>query len=151
MPPNPARPESDRSEAALPKRVFIEADVLTALEPARDRRHDPRPVIAPGASDAVRLLGESHDVVVIAARPLGDIPELRTMSTASAIPESFPSGSWYVTNDEAWCEGERPTGLRSILVGPRRPPARRPTLRCDLEARDIAAAVMEILVRETMA
>ena len=151
MPNQPKSAASGRTEAAAQKRVFIDSDVLTALEPAPDRRHDARRVIGSGVADAVRLLRESHDVVVITSRPLADIAELRTLPTAVTIPDGFPAGSWYITSDESWCEGERPAGLRSILVGPRRPPARRPTLRCDFEARDMAAAVMEILVRETMA
>jgi hypothetical protein len=131
--------------------VFVDAGVLTVIEPAPDRRHDGRRVLAPGALEAVQLLGESHDLVVIAEDSLADVESLAGAASSPTVPNGFPPGSWYITDDEAWCEGERPAGLRSILVGPRRPPARRPTLRCDIEARDLSAAVMEILVRETMA
>jgi hypothetical protein len=55
-----------------------------------------------------------------------------------------------LTIDPSVCSGERPAGVRTILVGPRRPPDRRPTARCDVEARDLSAAVMEILVRDTL-
>jgi hypothetical protein len=139
------------SSAARERRhVYIDSDVVTVEEPAPDRRHDGRRVVAPGAADAVALLSEGHDVLLVAPTPIA-IAEFASMATTASVPDSFPSGSWYVTADGAWCEGERPNGLRSILVGPRRPPNRRPTRRCDIEARDLNAAVMEILVRETMA
>ena len=135
---------------AARRSAFIDLDVLTVDERSPDRRHEGRRVLAPGAGDALALLREGHDVVVISAASL-EVPELAGLPTSQALPDMFPGGSWYVTSDDAWCEGDRPSGLRSILVGPRRPPARRPTLRCDIEARDLNAAVMEILVRETMA
>ncbi len=63
---------------------------------------------------------------------------------------SHDHATWVVTADPAWCERERPGGVRTILVGPRRPPGRRPTAHCDIEARDLSAAVIEILAREAM-
>jgi hypothetical protein len=131
--------------------VFIDLAVLTADEPPADRRHEPRRVLAQGAADALALLSESHDVSLVTPVSVEGIAELAALPSVAAAPDDVPAGSWYLTGDEGWCEGNRPTGLRSILVGPRRPPAHRPTLRCDLEARDLNAAVMEILVRETMA
>jgi len=142
-------PGSDTSGSAQ-RGVYIDVAVLTVAEPSPDRRQEPRRVLAPGAADALTLLAEGHDVVVIAEAPV-DVAEVAALPTATSVPESFAPGSWFVTADETWCEGDRPTGLRSILVGPKRPPAKRPTARCDLEARDLNAAVMEILVRETMA
>jgi hypothetical protein len=131
--------------------VFIDASVVVAEEPARSRSDAPRLAAAPGVGEAVQLLVEGYDVVVLGGQDLEAIPELAGCRAAASMPDAFPTGSWYITGDSDWCEGDRPAGLRSILVGPRRPPARRPTLRCDLEARDLSAAVMEILVRETMA
>jgi hypothetical protein len=133
------------------RHVFLDGRVITVVEPSPDRRQDGRRVLAPGAADAVDLLREGHEVVVIAGEDTVDVDELPSTPTSPQVPDEFPAGSWYITDDETWCEGDRPAGLRSILVGPRRPPGRRPTLRCDIEARDLSAAVMEILVRETMA
>ena len=145
----------DRASAATSpatrRHVFVDGAVLTTVEPSADRRHDGRRIVVPGAAEAVQLLLDGHDVVVITDDSLADVTELGEVPTAPAVPATFPHGSWYVTADGSWCEGDRPTGLRTILVGPKRPPARRPTLRCDIEARDVTAAVMEILVRETMA
>jgi hypothetical protein len=140
----------DTAAARSRRHVFVDATVLTNIEPSPDRRHEGRRVVASGAADAIQLLLESHEVVIIAPSPLADVPELAERSSTPTVPDEFPAGSWFITADEAWCEGERPTGLRSILVGPRRPPAKRPTLHCDFEARDLSAAVMEILVQETM-
>jgi hypothetical protein len=151
MTSSPRRLLADDAVAPDRRRVFVDVGVLMVSEPSPDRRHDGRRVIAPGAADAIQLLLESHEVVVIADAPLEDVDELVAASTSPRVPDAFPTGSWYITGDGAWCEGDRPSGLRSILVGPRRPPGRRPTLRCDIEARDLSAAVMEILVRETMA
>ena len=139
-------------DSAAPRRcVYIDASALTALEQPADRRLESHRVLAPGAADSVQLLVEGHDVVVLGGEDLDGLAGLGAARHEGTMPSDFPSGSWYLTADETWCEGERPNGLRSILVGPRRPPTKRPTLRCDIEARDLTAAVMEILVRETMA
>jgi hypothetical protein len=131
--------------------VFLDPGVVTVLEPASDRRGPGRLVAVPGAAESLALLGDPARIAVIGDAPLIDVPELATLHARAAIPDDFPPGSWFITSDPTWCEGERPSGLRSILVGPKRPPARRPVLRCDVDARDLNAAVLEILVRETMA
>jgi hypothetical protein len=65
-------------------------------------------------------------------------------------PDGPPqSGSWLVTADPRQCQ-RRPAGVRTILVGPRRPPGPRPTAHCDVEARDLVAAAIEIITREAM-
>jgi hypothetical protein len=69
--------------------------------------------------------------------------------TDQAVIAGPTAGSWLVTSDPRHCE-RRPAGVRTILVGPRRPPGPRPTARCDVEARDLAAAVIEILTRDAM-
>lgn len=130
--------------------VFLDPGVITVLEPAPDRRGPGRLVAISGVVDSLALLGDAARVAIIADAPLVDVPELAGLDTRASLPDDFPPGSWFITSDPTWCEGDRPTGLRSILVGPKRPPARRPTLRCDVDARDLNAAMMEILVRETM-
>ena len=64
-----------------------------------------------------------------------------------ALPPDPPNGSWYVTADPATC-GDRQAGLRTLLIGPREA-SPRPT-RCDLTARDVASAVLEVLARDAM-
>lgn len=134
-------------------RVFVERDVIVIADPD-DRRSDRerRDSYASEALSTLALLADSHDVVVLTTEPLpltaADAPAL---ATVGVLPDAHPRGSWLLTADPSVCSGERPTGVRTILVGPRRPPDRRPTARCDLEARDLGAAVMEILVRDALA
>ena len=106
-------------------------------------------------SDALSTLGllaDTHDVVVLSAgRPAGRRRSRERFVTTAELPPEPAAGAWLLTVDPSVCSGERPAGVRTILVGPRRPPDRRPTARCDVEARDLSAAVMEILVRDTLA
>jgi hypothetical protein len=135
------------------RQVFVESGVILIDEANDDRRQEVRRVLASGAADAVTLLAEAHDVSVVDANgaDASAIDGLPAVPWVAALPASFRAGAWYLTADDSWCDGDRPSGLQSILVGLRRPPGPRPTARCDLEARDLNAAVMEILVRETMA
>jgi hypothetical protein len=143
--------------------VFIEATVLfqdrVSVEGgAAGGRGGDRPEVLPRAAlEAIETLRESgHAVAVLrpaptpgAGRPAAhDGPE--GLDEVAEGPGQPPSGSWLVTVDPRRCE-HRPPGVRTILVGPRRPPGPRPTAHCDIEARDLAAAVMEILTREAMA
>jgi hypothetical protein len=63
------------------------------------------------------------------------------------IPEDAGT-SWFVTADPAAC-GDRRAGIRTILVGPN--VDRRPPTRCDETARDLRAAVLDILALDAMA
>jgi hypothetical protein len=144
------RTPADRAPDRERRQVFLDAAVLLVEEATSDRRQEPERILVPGAADAVTLLAEGHELTLV--DPRGEAAALLSaVAAVTQLPPSYRAGAWYITADEAWCEGDRPSGLQSILVGPRRPPARRPTARCDLEARDLNAAVMEILVRETMA
>jgi hypothetical protein len=67
----------------------------------------------------------------------------------AAVPDAVAEGAWRVTANPETC-GEHRVGLRTLLVGPRTAPTRRPAPRCDVEARDLAAAVLEILSRDVM-
>ena len=65
-------------------------------------------------------------------------------------PDALPAPpAWHLTASPEACI-ERSAGVTTILVGPRRRPERGPARRCDLEARDVAAAALEILTREAM-
>lgn len=136
-------------------RVYLRPGVL-AIAPEEARAGGGEPVAVPGAVDALGHLADgSHELIVLGdpGRPLPSLDALEegTIDVRSeAIPSSdLPAGSWLVTDEAEACT-RVPRGVRTILVGPKRAPSHRPTARCDLEARDLAAAVMEILAREAM-
>ena len=94
---------------------------------------------APGASEALRHLSEAgHDVVPVSAPPPAD-----------RLGDDTVRPAWLLTASVELCV-ERPAGITTVFVGPRRPATRGPLVRCDLEARDLGAAVLEILSREAM-
>ena len=97
----------------------------------------------PDARTQLEHLREAgFDVVHVSAEALRS-PGVET------VPEAPTAGSWFVTADPEQCEERRP-GFRTLLVGPR-PEGPRPTVRCDVTARDAANAVLEILASEAMA
>ena len=74
----------------------------------------------------------------------------RAGHTVVGRPDAPPAApAWHLTASPEACIG-RSAGVMTILVGPRRRPERGPARRCDLEARDLAAAALEILTREAM-
>ena len=124
--------------------------MVVGAEAVDDRRQEGRPAFVSGAIATLERLVESHDVVIVSAEPLPSEPGLASFAVLEHLPAEHPASSWLLTADPAVCAGERPPGLRTMLVGPRRPPDRRPTARCDEEARDLSAAVMGILIRDTI-
>jgi hypothetical protein len=92
----------------------------------------------PGAAASLdHLVAAGHEIVVLE-------PD------SSAIGDCAAGASgWLLTSSVEAC-GRRPRGITSVLVGPRRPAGRGPRARCDLEARDLASAVLEVLSREAM-
>ena len=111
-------------------------------------------VIAPGAREGVTYLREAGFEAVIlsddddAGSALGTLVD-PPVAVEPRLPEPVPSGTWLVTGDPERCQ-HRPAGVRTLLVGPRRPPTKRPTAHCDAEARDLATAVLQILADEAM-
>jgi hypothetical protein len=104
--------------------------------------------------DAGTQLGHLQDagqtVVLVGDRwPAGDETDAAHFDRLLAVPDSPAGGSWFMTADAEQCE-ERRSGFRTLLIGPR-PEGPRPTVRCDYTARDVAAAVLEILATEAMA
>jgi hypothetical protein len=107
--------------------------------------------VEPGAPDAVRHLLEAGYEVVLLAPDDQPVPELPSdVARASRLPDHLDPDAWYLTGEPHPAFG-RPRGGTTVLVGPRRPPGRLPLPRFDLQARDMASAVMEILTREAMA
>jgi len=119
---------------------------LPSMDPAV-----PDEQLTPGAAQAVgHLVDAGFEVVVLALDdepmpPLGD-----GVTRAEMLPEHLGAGTWYLTGDPYPALG-RPRGGTTVLVGPRPAAGKVPLPRFDLEARDLAAAAMEILTRDAMA
>jgi hypothetical protein len=130
-------------------RVYLDPGVVD--QPAAANAVRGQHVAAPEAVDALNHLADgAHELVLLGrARPRGLDALPIEVRTEPRLPDEPPPGSWLITDDPDGCE-TRPRGLRTILIGPKRPPSHRPTVRCDLEARDLSAAVIEILAREAM-
>jgi hypothetical protein len=102
----------------------------------------------PDAPNRLAHLTEAGHPVVLVAAP--DHRAAATVAWSSHVPElpsDPPRGSWFVTADPATC-GDRQAGLATLLIGPREE-SPRPT-RCDMTARDMASAILEILARDAM-
>jgi hypothetical protein len=129
-------------------RIYLEPRVMTQPTGSDPEADDAAP--SPGAAEALGHLADSYELVVLGEAPAGMLDALHIdVVEAAEIPPDAAHGSWLITDDPASC-ANRPPGLRTILIGPRRPPSSGPQLRCDLEARDLGAAVVEILTREAM-
>jgi hypothetical protein len=104
---------------------------------------------SPDASDHLAHLVDAGQRVIFVG-PAGPLPAgLRDLTRLERLPDGLGRGSWFVTAEPARC-AERAAGVRTLLIGPRadRSPVRGP--RCDTEARDLAAAVLEILTHDAM-
>lgn len=111
---------------------------------------DPSAANTPDAADhIIHLVETGHEVILVGATATAVVSGLPMAQQLERVPADVERGSWYVTADPAAC-AERQVGLRTLLVGPRAAPSNRPGPRCDAEARDLAAAVLEILSRDVM-
>jgi hypothetical protein len=129
-------------------RIYLEPRVMapqTGLATADDQETP-----MPEAVEALAHLADSYELVVLGDPP-SDVLEAFgvPVHAAHSLPTEPAPGSWLITDDPDSCV-VRPPGLKTLLVGPRRAPTNRPTRRCDVEARDLNAAVVEILTREAM-
>jgi hypothetical protein len=130
-------------------RIYLEQRVMSL--PTGGERSDDGAAPMPAAVEALGHLADNYELVVLGDPPRRVLDAFEVPVRAEAgVPAGPAHGSWLITDDPTSCV-ERPPGLRTILVGPRRPPSNKPTPRCDIEARDISAAVVEILTREAMA
>jgi hypothetical protein len=132
-------------------RVYVDLEVLSIDRGTR------RPVGA-GAVDltAVRsldhLVDAGHEIVLVADPPIAPgavagIPDALAEATVAAVPSEPRVAAWYLTSDASRCRG-RSARLRTILVGSSQAPGA--VHRCDSLARDVRAAVLEILAAEAM-
>ncbi|HYL41321.1 MAG TPA: hypothetical protein VET90_08440 [Candidatus Binatus sp.] len=109
-----------------------------------------RASLAPDAPRTLRILAESgHDVVLvtdIAGPPPADVVAVAA-DAVGTVPASPADQAWYLTADVEHCRGTS-ARLRTLFIGGN-PPAGS-IHRCDGIARDLLAAVMEILASEAM-
>jgi len=128
-------------------RVYLDPSAVL-LEERGGRSHEPH--AAPGATKALRDLAEAVDEVVIVSAdqvPGLELPE--TVHVVHELPSTMGSDTWFVTADPESIR-VRSDSPRTVLVGPKRAPGPLPLPRVDVEARDLAAAVIEILTRQAM-
>jgi hypothetical protein len=104
----------------------------------------------PDAADQLaHLVDTGHELILLGEVPAPVAEAMPGARQAADVPPDVERGSWYVTADADTC-GDRPAGLQTLLIGPRMAPSPRPAPRCDVEARDLATAVLEILSRDVM-
>jgi hypothetical protein len=134
-------------------RIYLHTGALLSSLPASDRRGGSDVSLVSGASEALRhLVDAGHELVVVgelppAVRASLDLP----LETAVDVGSADARGCWLIVADPEECRSRRRPGLRTMYVGPRRPPEHRPTARCDVEARDLPSAAIEILTQDAMA
>jgi hypothetical protein len=104
--------------------------------------------ILPDAPNRLAHLVEAgHQIVLVAPADHRAATSAGWPRHVAELPKDPPRGSWYVTAEPGTC-GDRQAGLSTLLVAPR-DDVPRPT-RCDVTARDLTAAVLEILARDAM-
>jgi hypothetical protein len=105
---------------------------------------------APDAADHLaHLVDAGQRVIFVGARAESVAAALPDAPRLDRLPDDRRGGSWFVTAEPARC-ADRPAGVRTLLVGPRTSRSPVPGPRCDMEARDLAAAVLEILAHDAM-
>jgi hypothetical protein len=141
----------DRAPASLERpivtRIYLDPEVIFVRTGAGQTAHG---AVSPGAADALQNLAETgHDLILLTDTPVA-LPDGFPRIRQSSRIDPAPSTSWFLTADPESC-GDRRAGLRTMLVGPG-PATRRAVIqRCDVQTRDLGAAVIEILAREAMA
>jgi hypothetical protein len=133
-------------------RIYLHPGALVSSLPAPDRRGGSSVSLVPGASEALRhLVDAGHTLAVVGNLPPGlgaslDVP----IEAGADLGATDAHGCWLIVGDPEECRSRRRPGLRTMYVGPRRPVGHRPTARCDVEARDLTSAAIEILTQDAM-
>jgi hypothetical protein len=140
VPCSPSARTPNRQQVPIPvTTIFLEPNLL-ALEQSDE------------ATTQLRYLAESGaELVVVSDRPLAEwdelgVPSLRYEPSAARGRR----GDWWLTADPADCARRPGRGVVSMLIGGTLGASVGPTARCDLGARDLRGAVLEILSREAM-
>jgi hypothetical protein len=104
--------------------------------------------VDPAALRSLRHLVDAGHELVLVDQPGadGDLRELGA-SVVAAVPQLPDERAWYLTDDVEHCR-ELTARIRTVLIGASPPPGS--IHRCDSVARDLQAAVMEILASEAM-
>ena len=108
--------------------------------------------VDPAALRSLRhLVDAGHELVVVdqtspSSEALRDLEQLGA-AVVDAVPPLPDGRAWYLTNDVEHCR-EMTARVRTVLIGASPPPGS--IHRCDSVARDLQAAVMEILASEAM-
>ena len=105
-------------------------------------------VLESGASERLLHLAEAgHELVLVGKHDRALRKGVPWSGRLPSLPSAPARGSWFVTADPATCLDFQ-AGLRTVLVGPR-DEGQRPT-RCDMTARDLREAVLELLASDAM-
>jgi hypothetical protein len=96
-----------------------------------------------------QLVDDGWSVVLLAPVDNDLVRDLDGATTVATLPDAPERGSWLLTAEQGICAERRP-GLRSLLVGPTQPAGGPPQPRCDADARDLGAAVIELMTRRAM-
>lgn len=105
--------------------------------------------VDPAALRSLRhLVDAGHELVLVDQTevPTADLRALAA-DVIGAVPALPAERSWYLTDDVEHCR-EMTARVRTVLIGASLPPGS--IHRCDSVARDLQAAVMEILASEAM-
>jgi hypothetical protein len=125
-------------------RIYVDAAALTVASATGGRAS-----LAPGAADALGMLGDAGHEVVIVGRP-AEAKRLGTLRLPRVddIPED-ERDAWFLTGDPHTCD-VRPRGCRTVFVGPMIGQRTLPTRHCDDEVRDVNQAALLVLAADVM-
>lgn len=101
------------------------------------------------AAPLEHLVEAGITVVLLGAPDAAVDPIPPGVEVGGTLPDSLDSDDWFLSGTP-YPEAGRPRGGRTVLVGPRHAPGPIPLPRFDVAARDLTAAVMEILTRQAM-
>jgi hypothetical protein len=105
--------------------------------------------VDPAALRSLRHLVDAGHELVLIDQPSLSSDDLRGLAAdvIDAVPPLPDERSWYLTDDVEHCR-QMTARVRTVLIGASPPPGS--IHRCDSVARDLQAAVMEILASEAM-
>jgi hypothetical protein len=102
----------------------------------------------PAALRSLRHLVDAGHELVLVDQPgaAGDLRDLAA-GVVETVPQLPDEHAWYLTDDVDHCR-DMTARVRTVLIGASPPPGS--IHRCDSVARDVQAAVLEILASEAM-
>ena len=104
--------------------------------------------VDPAALRSLRhLVDAGHELVLVDQPAVSHDLRALAADVVDAVPPLPDERSWYLTDDVEHCR-EMTARVRTVLIGASPPPGS--IHRCDSVARDLQAAIMEILASEAM-